>query len=199
MLGPSGPKSKRKVLVRCECGAEKVVDEDVLRRGQTKSCGCFRRQRMATLTLSHGHTKQATRSYLYTAWMAMRERVLKHGYMRRGIIIDPAWQGSFEAFRDYVRVHLGRRPAGHSLDRIDNDGHYVPGNVRWATRKQQARNRSSNAVITVGDATHCISEWAEINNLNPIAIRARLRRGWSPERAVSEPRRAHHPRLEVID
>ncbi len=196
-LGPVGPKSKRMVEVECECGTIKLVEQYALARGHAKSCGCFRRDRMATLTLTHGHTRRAARSYLYTLWMAVRERVFKHPYAQRGIAVDPTWAASFESFRDYVREHLGPRPRGMSLDRIDNDGDYVPGNVHWATPKQQARNRSDNTVITVDGISRCVAEWAEINGLTSIVICARLRRGWAPARAVTEPRRRWTPRLEV--
>ncbi len=192
-------KRKRRVLVRCSCGVEKVLAEDDVRSGSTKSCGCFRRQRMAGLTLTHGHTRKAVRSYLYTAWMAMRERADSEHYRARGIRLFEPWRGSFEVFRDHISTHLGKRPRGHTLDRIDNDDDYRPGNVRWASGKQQARNRSDNTIVTVNGVSRCIAEWAEINGLNSAAICARIRYGWAPERAVTQPLQKWSPRLEAPD
>lgn len=129
----------------------------------------------------------------------MRERVVSDHYRERGITIHPSWRRSFEMYRDYVVQHLGKRPRGHTVDRIDNDRGYVPGNIRWASGKQQARNRSDNTVITAAGVSRCIAEWAEINGLNSAAICARIRYGWDPERAVTQPLGRWSPRLEAPD
>jgi hypothetical protein len=96
----------------------------------------------------HGNTKHGgARSPLYQTWINLRRRcyVPNHAgyehYGKRGIRVCEAWLFSFDAFRDYVQTHLGARPDGHSIDRIDNDRGYEPGNVRWATRSEQARNQ----------------------------------------------------------
>ncbi len=77
-------------------------------------------------------------------------------YGARGIEVCPEWRESYETFRDYINTHLGERPEGHSLDRINNDGNYEPGNVRWATTKQQNRNSrpSLNRTLPVGVYEH---------------------------------------------
>lgn len=126
----------------------------------------------------------------YEAWRSMIARCenpkLKNykDYGGRGIKIHPEWRASFLAFfRD-----VGKRPsANKSLDRINNDGNYEPGNVRWATAKQQQRNRRTSRVLVVNGESATVAEWAERNGLGLSTVKERLRRGWSPERAVATP------------
>jgi hypothetical protein len=100
--------------------------------------------------------------------------------------VHPEWE-DFEAFRDYVNDHLGTRPDGMSLDRKDNAKGYVPGNLRWATRIQQVRNRKSNVIITVGDISRCLTEWAEVTGIPAHVIHSRRRAGWTDQLAVAVP------------
>lgn len=181
---------KKRLLCRCVCGVEKVVVENDLRLGTTKSCGCFRRQWSSDRHRTHGQAGVGgKRTVLYRAWEAMRDRVRRSDvYVRRGITVCAEWAGSFEPFRDYVGANLGERPKGCSLDRIDNDRGYEPGNIRWATPAVQMRNRSVNTLVTVDGVTRCIAEWAEVSNLTPAAICGRIYDlGWDEQRAVTEP------------
>jgi hypothetical protein len=114
----------------CDCGKTAIVGGDVLGRGRTKSCGCLRRK--------HG----LWGSRIYMVWQSMMQRCYNpnnHAYKDyggRGIEVCKRWH-EVTGFFSYV----GNAPRGKSLDRIDNDGNYEPDNVRWATTKQQARNR----------------------------------------------------------
>jgi len=83
---------------------------------------------------------------------------------------------------------VGRRPGpGWSLERINNDGNYEPGNVVWATKKKQARNRRSSRWIRVGDIIGLLVEWAEVCRLSSSLIVHRLKAGWTPEEALLTP------------
>jgi hypothetical protein len=95
-------------------------------------------------------THGATKTPMFTMWSGIKGRCFGENspswkrYGGRGITMYGPWIDDFEAFREYVAQHLGAKPSdGHSIDRIENDGSYEPGNIRWATSAQQARNRST--------------------------------------------------------
>lgn len=127
----------------------------------------------------------------YRAWNHMLDRCspTHHAHERyhdRGVCVCPEWtgEGGYQAFL----AHVGRRPSSkHSLDRIENDGNYEPGNVRWATKKEQSRNNRSNVMLTIDGETKCVAEWAEVSPVTDMAIRDRLRKGWPHKDAVFAP------------
>lgn len=128
-----------KWLCKCDCGNEITVLSNNLQRGNTRSCGCLREE------LRTKHDKWGTK--VYKTWDNMRSRCLNPnatGYKNwggRGIKICEEWVHSFDNFYNYVSKlpHFGEQ--GRSFDRINNNGNYEPGNVRWATRKEQTMNR----------------------------------------------------------
>lgn len=91
--------------------------------------------------------RDSPRNYLYICWANMRSRCLNpnahnyHRYGGRGIDMDEDWANDYETFKAYILKHLGDRPSGHSIDRIDNDKGYHPGNVKWSTKQEQMSNR----------------------------------------------------------
>ena len=133
---------------RCVCGLESVVDGASLRRGSARSCGCLRLRKPSRRKHGYACNPGGRVAPEYQAWRGMKTRCLNPrcrkypDYGGRGIRVCPEWLDSFEAFLE----HIGPRPGqGWSVDRIDVDGHYEPGNVRWATAKQQAQNRRPRA------------------------------------------------------
>ena len=130
---------------RCDCGRETKVMTGNL--GRTKACGCLHRECAAQLNYRHGGTHGGKASPLYSCWLRIKSRCLNHkdkvfkNYGGRGISIAPEWIDDFSAFRNYVDQNLGPKPKGdYSLDRIENYEGYFPGNLRWATRTEQAHN-----------------------------------------------------------
>lgn len=128
----------------------------------------------------------------YRAWINMKSRCntpSSTGFERyggRGIAVCPEWDASFEAFY----ADLGPRPApGYTVDRIDSNGNYEPGNCRWATRKMQSRNICSNHLVAMGGELVPVSVAAERTGLHQNTIIYRLRRGWSDAQAVTLPPR----------
>ena len=83
--------------------------------------------------------------------------------------------------------HIGPRPSFlHTVDRIDNESGYEPGNVRWATRKEQARNMRVNTLLEFDGREQPITAWAEEVGINPRTLMTRLVRGWTVERALTQ-------------
>ena len=171
-------------LCRCECGREKAVRGDGLLSGSSNGCKSCASREPATI-----HGGYGTR--IYKVWTAMRQRCGDENcsafknYGGRGIAVCPEWDKGFEAFRDWALANgYGK---GLSIDRINNDGNYEPNNCRWATRKQQNRNRRDNRLVTVDSVTKTLAEWAELSGLKYDTLYNRLSCGWTPVRAVFAP------------
>ena len=174
---------------RCECGTIKIVDGAELRRGNSKSCGCLNRELARERLYQHGQS----RSTIYGEWSKMKGRCKgnnsynrKH-YSERGIQVCDQWIDDFQAFNEYVSELPNYGNRGYSLDRIDNDRGYEPGNVRWASPITQANNRSNNIIITYNGETHTQAEWARILGINYSTLQRRLLDGWTVERALTTP------------
>ena len=177
----------------CDCGVEVFAQRSALVAGTTKSCGCFRADRMSRLTYKHGEAggeKRRKRSPEYKAWDSIKQRCFNPNakewkwYGGRGISLAPEWATDFSAFLAYI----GPRPSPkHSVDRIDGAKNYEPGNIRWADWVEQANNRSSSTYHEHNGITKTIAEWARDYGVNYHKLYKRLRSGWGFERAVSEP------------
>lgn len=175
----------------CFCGNEKIVQLANVKRGATKSCGCLRVNFAKNLNIKHGRTPK----YLYKTWIMMRTRCYNNDhksfqyYGMRGITVKNQWVDDFIPFRDYILTYLGARPTkSHTLDRINNDGNYEPGNLKWSIAKEQANNRINNVVLEYDGQKNTIAQWAEIKRMTDAALRSRLKKyNWSIKKALTTP------------
>lgn len=175
----------------CDCGGRSIVSTRDLRLGRVTSCGCAKTK--------HGHSRG--NHPLYQVWLEMRNRCSNpahksyYRYGGRGIKVDPRWN-DFEVFL----ADMGPRPDGYSLDRINNDLGYSPGNCKWSTAQEQVLNSSRPKWITVNGVTKHITAWAKDLNIRPSAITQRINTyGWSKERACTTPGRKTSRSLPELD
>ena len=184
VIAYAGPKPS-KWLCRCDCGNEVVLKIGAFSQG-TQSCGCLQRESAAQINRTHGLAKTPE----HVVWCSMNERCTNtnhnryHRYGGRGITVCDRWRNSFEAFLE----DMGPKPSPrHTIERIDNDGHYEPGNVRWATKKEQARNRRTTRLLEIRGHSRSVAEWSEMHGVPHATILERLKRGWDAEQAVTTP------------
>jgi hypothetical protein len=176
----------RVVEVECSCPAKtrKIVSEEHVRTEQVKSCGCLRRERSKEIHTTHG--KYGTKKY--RAWQHIVTRCTDKNcpqyprYGGRGITMDPRW-AKFENFD----ADMPDPPQGTSIDRKDNDGPYSKKNCRWATRIQQANNKSNSKWLTFRGRKKTVAEWMRETGLTRKKIEGRIARGWSVKDALTYP------------
>jgi hypothetical protein len=205
VIGEAAPRNRaRYVRCRCRCGTERDVRLASLQSSATSSCGCESNARasvaMSARMLTHGKSASPT----YRNWAAMRARCENpkhrnyHRYGGRGIRVCERWAGDFAAFFS----DMGERPTiEHTIDRIDNDGNYEPSNCRWATRKEQSSNTSAVTILTLGEISLPVAEWARRYGVPGNTLRYRLSVGWPLSRALGLEKKLsdgkkHCPRCE---
>ena len=193
VVGPAG-RSRAGVKLwhcLCDCGEETVAHGSALTGGHTKSCGCLRHEGPGA---RHGMCRGSyPRHPVWVAWSSMVQRCTDENatnysfYGGRGISVCDRWR-KFENFRDDM---LPSWFSTGTLERVDNDGGYGPGNCRWATKKEQARNRRSTRWVTVFGETLSLMEAVEKYGVVKYGIvRQRVERnGWSLEDALTTPTR----------
>lgn len=173
-------------LCRCDCGVEREFHHSNLKSGHTKSCGCRTIELKTAIWLRHGHNRKRGPTPTYRSWASMRQRCETKtaksyaDYGGAGIRVCERWK-TFDNFL----ADMGKRPPGTSIDRYPNNaGNYEPGNCRWATSKQQTRNRRNTRTLTVRGETLCVTDWAIKAGMSRSVLARRLKSGWPPERAV---------------
>ncbi len=192
-------KPRRRSFCRCSCGVIFIARNEDLLSGNTKSHGCLQSEITALRSTKHGHAKREAMTGEYQSWRDMITRVdnpniaAASNYSKRGVC---ACQG-LRDFPTFLNI-LGTRPHGMEIDRFPNNntGHYSCGNcpecflngwplnVRWATVKQQARNKRTNLVFTVNGITACLAELCERFQVRYGLVIRRLKIGWPIERAI---------------
>jgi hypothetical protein len=164
-------------LCRCDCGVEKLVQYSNLKSGNQQSCGCLRRDLSSDWNRTHGMKNTPE----YAAWHAMRHRCDNPNnahyadYGGRGITVCKRWE-KFENFY----ADMGKRPPNLTLERNDVNGNYEAGNCRWASRKDQQRNRRNARFITFNGETNCLAVWAEKLGISYRILYARTKKTSDP-------------------
>ena len=174
---------------KCICGTVRRITSHRLRFGLTRSCGCLSIESARKRFTTHGQSSP-NETTTFRAWSEMLKRCTNtsckawNNYGGRGITVCEQWR-TFDAFF----ANMGEKPPGLELDRIDNNGNYEPSNCRWATRKEQARNKRTNRIIEYEGRAQCLAAWADEFNLSYSLLYGRLSRGWSIKRAITMPKR----------
>lgn len=205
---------KRFLICSCSCGTKnKIVREDCLKSGHTKSCGCWNVEsgRLSGLSnIKHGASissfAKGGHQLDYRLWSNVKNRCYNKNYHRykdyggRGIRVYKKWKYDFNAFAEYIRslpnclpenILRSRNSISRSrltIDRIDNDGDYRPGNLKWSDNKEQANNKRNNKKIKYNGETINLSE--AVTKYAVVSydyVQQRIKRGWSVKRALSTP------------
>jgi hypothetical protein len=144
--------------------------------------------------IKHGHARRQQQTPEYRAWAEMLKRCRYEKfkdfdlYGGRGIAVCEKWADNYPAFL----ADMGLKPsAKHSLDRMNSNGNYQPGNCRWATKLEQGRNRRGVHILNFNGEAKTISEWAAILNVPYRRLQARIYDGWPVEMALLESKKAN--------
>lgn len=181
--------NKRRWNCQCDCGKKSIARSQHLRGGHTQSCGCLYDEMRGTVhNLTHGHAiGEGTPEY--RTWQSMRRRCEDphhkdfKNYAGRGIAVCPRW-AKFENFL----ADMGLKPSPEmTINRKNNGGNYEPGNCEWASESQQQNNRRNNRKIEFNGRTLTTAQWARELGMADKRISHRLSRGWSIERALTQP------------
>lgn len=186
---PYGNQGKKEYWQKCICVCGVIKNIRCRHLKTTNSCGCVHKKDSSEKWLKHGYGGTPE----YESWFKMKDRCLNtdyHAYKDyggRGITICERWLDEENGISNFVE-DMGKRPSSkYTLDRIDNNGNYEPKNCRWATKKEQSRNRRSNVLFRYNNEEKCAAEWCEQLKMPKSTFFNRLKRGWSIERTLMEP------------
>lgn len=185
VIGYVNIEGARKWACKCECGNFTAKYSSHLLNGSTRSCGCL----FLEVITKHGHETGRKQSGTYATWRNMIRRcsdpkILHYeNYGGRGITVCDRWV-KFENFLE----DMGERPVGMTIERIDNNGNYEPRNCRWATKKEQGRNKRNNKILTFMGQSMTATDWAEKIGVEPRIVLSRLNTyKWSVEKTLTTP------------
>lgn len=167
----------------CECGNTKLATAYYLKSGVTTSCGCITKKKRSQHFITHGMSKSPT----FRTWCEMRNRCNNPkckryaDYGGRGITVCERWR----LFANFL-ADMGERPScDHSIDRIDVNGNYEPGNCRWATATVQNNNTRRNIVVQYDGQSMTATQWSHLTGIPAKTIMTRIKSGWSPRDALT--------------
>ena len=178
-------KNKIAWLCKCDCGNQKIISVDCLKRGTVKSCGCLHSEKWNEIIKTHGLSNHP----LYNVWCSMKRRcnnpkVERYShYGGRGIKVCNEWENSFEVFYNWA-VNNGYKE-GLSIDRIDVDGNYCPENCRWADNYTQSINRTDNRKFSYYGNEYTVSELSKMFNIGYQKLYRKLVRGINIEEILA--------------
>jgi len=174
---------------KCDCGNRINVISRNLNNNTTKSCGCLKNK------IKHGYSRHGKISKTYKIWSAMIQRCnnpndpayKNYGGRNFPIVVCDRWSNKKTGFENFLK-DVGEIPKGLTLDRINNNKGYNPNNWRFASRKDQARNRRNNKLYYYNGKKQCISAWAEEYKINKGILRYRIVvLKWSIEKTLLTP------------
>lgn len=201
VIKDSGKRTNRKIMweVVCQCGATTTVRSSHLIKGLIRSCGCLRNdsaKERAASGVNSGSVQKThgrSRDRLYPVYRAILQRCedpKNTRYHGRGIRVCRRWQGK-NGFVTFLS-DMGEPPtANHTIERKDNNKGYCPSNCRWATHKEQARNRRSSKFVEYNGTPTLLVEVAEMCGIPYKELWRRLARGWTMNRATTQKLRPH--------
>jgi hypothetical protein len=178
--------SNRYIFCKCDCGRYKTIALSQLLNGNTKSCGCLKKELRIKQNIIHGLAKHP----LYRVWSSMKRRCFNSNdesyknYGARGIVVCSKWM-VFKEF--YIWAINNGYARGLTIERVDNDGNYDPSNCKLVPLKEQSKNRRSNHWIKHNGETKIMSQWAIDLNINYGTLKDRLHRGWTIKKALETP------------
>ncbi len=175
-------------MCQCDCGNIIESDRSPLTGGDSRSCGCLKREEAIARFTTHGNFSGGKQSVEYMTWARILNRCRNPNcpkfprYGQRGISVCDRWL-TFENFLS----DMGQRPLGcTSIDRIDNNGNYEHGNCRWSTGFEQSRNRSDNIIIEYNGEALIASDWAKRLGIGLTGFLKRYRE-WPIEQVMTTP------------
>lgn len=178
-----GTSRKKAYLCKCICGKQKIVNEDSLRLGTSKSCGCYHKEKMKEKLTKHGQTGNRIMTIYYNiknrCYCENNNRYKDYG--GRGIEMCEEWKNDSTSFVDWS--FKNGYNDNLTIDRIDNDGNYCPENCRWISAKKQSQNRRSCVYFTFFGVTKNLKEWCECIGENYTKIYGRYCRGYETFRS----------------
>lgn len=170
----------------CDCGTERFVNLHDLKTGRSTNCGCVRRQTCKELQTKHGFSNTRIERIYYGIKSRCHNPNQKSykRYGARGIKMCDEWFNSAKSFYAWAMDNGYRDDL--SIERIDVNGNYEPSNCKWATRNEQARNKSNNIMITINNKTRCLKDWSKEINVPYSTLTKTIReKGADPKRLVA--------------